>query len=277
MSWSGSQRGFLVVTFLQNNNSYTIAIRNFRREFGITSKKPVPSRNAVNRWVKKLKGEGTTLKQKPSGRPRSSRTPENIEKVRMAVQQSPMRSARKHALVLGIPRESVRRILRFNLKFHPYKMQLVQELQERDYDTRKRQSEEILKTVPENSILITSDEAHFHLNGFVNKQNFRYWSDQNPQNLIENPLHSKRVTVWCAVGKFGVWGPYFFEENGRCATVNSTRYSDMIEQFLKPKLLSLGNTEIWFQQDGATAHTACIKINANSQRNVSLTLDFHTR
>ena len=62
--------------------------------------------------------------------------------------------------------------------------------------------------------------------------------------------------MWCAVGKFGVWGPYFFEENGRCATVNSTRYSDMIEQFLKPKLLSLGNTEIWFQQDGATAHTA---------------------
>jgi hypothetical protein len=24
-----------------------------------------------------------------------------------------------------------------------------------------------------------SDEAHFHPDGFVNKQNFRYWSEEN--------------------------------------------------------------------------------------------------
>ena len=123
-----------------------------------------------------------------------------------------MRSARKHALVLRVSRESVRRILNFDLKFHPYKMMIVQELHERDYQTRKTCSEEILKNLSENSVLITSDEAHFHLSGYVNKQNFRYWSDQNPHNLMKKPLHSKRVTVWCAVGSFGVWGPYFLKK-----------------------------------------------------------------
>ena len=38
-------------------------------------------------------------------------------------------------------------------------------------------------------------EAHFHLSSFVNKQNFRYWSQSNPRELHERPLHSERVTV----------------------------------------------------------------------------------
>jgi hypothetical protein len=52
------------------------------------------------------------------------------------------------------------------------------------------------------------------LNSCVNKQNFRYWSETNPQQVHERPLHSARVTVWCAIAEFGVVGPYFFEEGG---------------------------------------------------------------
>ena len=33
--------------------------------------------------------------------------------------------------------------------------------------------------------IIFSAEAHFWLNGFVNKQNMRYWSDSNPHVLHE--------------------------------------------------------------------------------------------
>jgi hypothetical protein len=43
--------------------------------------------------------------------------------------------------------------------------------------------------------LITSDEAHFHLSGYVNKQNFRLWGKENPQVSHETPLHSVKVTM----------------------------------------------------------------------------------
>ena len=33
----------------------------------------------------------------------------------------------------------------------------------------------------ENNCSVLIDEAHFHLNGFVNKQNFKYWGMENPR------------------------------------------------------------------------------------------------
>ncbi|GFV73304.1 hypothetical protein TNCV_3562571 [Trichonephila clavipes] len=37
--------------------------------------------------------------------------------------------------------------------------------------------------------ILFSDEAHFWLNGYVNKQNCRIWSEANPQVYVETPLH----------------------------------------------------------------------------------------
>jgi hypothetical protein len=76
------------------------------------------------------------------------------------------------------------------------------------------------------------------------------------RQLHERPLHSQRVTVWCAVAGFGVTGPYFFEQVGETATVTSDRYVQMLYNFLELKLNERGNPAVWFQQDGATAHTA---------------------
>ena len=45
--------------------------------------------------------------------------------------------------------------------------------------------------------IIFSDEAHFDLGGYVNKQNCRIWGTENPHAYIEKPTHTKRVTVWC--------------------------------------------------------------------------------
>ena len=73
-------------------------------------------------------------------------------------------------------------------------------------------------------MLFFSDEAHFHLSGTVNKQNSRYWSESNPQELHQRAAHDPKVTVWCAVFNFGVLGPYFFEEDDVTVTVNSDRY-----------------------------------------------------
>ncbi|GFW80484.1 DUF4817 domain-containing protein [Trichonephila clavipes] len=76
-------------------------------------------------------------------------------------------------------------------------------------DTLTKSFPKVLQNIPPDSVLISSDEAHFHLSGTMNKQNFRYWAAENPQLLYQRSLHSPKVTVWCAVVEFGVWGPYF--------------------------------------------------------------------
>ncbi|GFX82205.1 hypothetical protein TNCV_33131 [Trichonephila clavipes] len=58
--------------------------------------------------------------------------------------------------------------------------------------------------------ILFSDEVHFWLNGYVNKQNCRIWSEANPQVYVETPLHPEKLTVWCALWAGGIIGPYFF-------------------------------------------------------------------
>ncbi|GFX07824.1 transposable element Tcb1 transposase [Trichonephila clavipes] len=79
----------------------------------------------------------------------------------------------------------------------------------------------------------TGDEAHFWLNGYVNQQNCRIWSDANPQVYVEAPLHPEKLTVWCALWAGGIIGPYFFKnDEGHNVTVNNDLYRATID-FLK--------------------------------------------
>ncbi|GFY36471.1 hypothetical protein TNCV_26741 [Trichonephila clavipes] len=52
--------------------------------------------------------------------------------------------------------------------------------------------------------ILFSDEAHFWLNGYVNKQNCRIWSEANRQVYVETPLHPEKLTVWCALWAGGI-------------------------------------------------------------------------
>ncbi|GFU60133.1 DUF4817 domain-containing protein [Trichonephila clavipes] len=105
--------------------------------------------------------------------------------------------------------------------------------------------------------ILFSDEAHFWLKGYVNKQNCRICSEANPQVYVETPLHSEKLTVWCALWAGGIIGPYFFKnDEGHNVTVNGDRYRAMITNFFIPELNNHDVQELWFQQDGATCHTA---------------------
>ncbi|GFU77946.1 uncharacterized protein TNCV_521461 [Trichonephila clavipes] len=98
--------------------------------------------------------------------------------------------------------------------------------------------------------ILFSDEAHFWLNGYVNKQNCRIWSEANPQVYVETPLHPEKLTDWCALCD-GIIGPYFFKnDEGHNVTVNGDRYRAMITNFFIPELNNHDVQELWFQQDG---------------------------
>ena len=116
-------------------------------------------------------------------------------------------------------RGTVHKILNKDINLHPYRMKIVQELSPVDYDKRMSFSRWLLEQVIRDQFfvddLITSDEAHFLLNCFVNRQNFRYWCDHNPEEIVRVPLHSTRVTVWCELSSSGIIDPYFFED-GEC-------------------------------------------------------------
>lgn len=258
--WTLDQRLYAYDSFVRNDESVTAVQRDFRRQFNIHRNASVPSRNTILRWVNNLRTSGSILKKKPPGPRRTASTPENIERVREAFVRSPRRSIQRHSAALAMSTSTVRRILHTDLHFHPYKIAVVQQLNEQDFPQRLQFCRQMLTIFEENEnlIFLMSDEAHFHLNGFVNKQNCRYWAERNPHQLHERPLHSPKVTVWCAVGKVGVIGPYFFEENDAAVTVTADRYIAMLNTFFIPELRNRGIDfqNVLFQQDGATAHTA---------------------
>ena len=71
------------------------------------------------------------------------------------------------------------------------------------------------------------------------------------------PTQPKRVTVWCGLWSRGIIGAFFFENKpGEAVTVNGDRYRTMLKEFLFTKIKEEDIDNIWFQQDGATCHTA---------------------
>lgn len=259
--WSGAQRAYAVKAYYKNNDSYVSAKRAFRNHFNIPRNVALPSAHAIKTWVANFEETGSTLKKR-TGHVKNIRTPENVDRVRTAMQGSPTRSARRHAISLAISERSVRRILHNDLHYHPYKIQVVHALNVGDHASRLAFCNRILDMMNDNAEFVNniwmSDEAHFHISGFVNKQNFRYWSRENPQRIHEKPLHSEKVTVWCAISSRAVLGPYFFEDqNERAVTVNTLRYINMLENFLQPQLdRTPAYQDMFFQQDGATCHTS---------------------
>ncbi|GFX27292.1 uncharacterized protein TNCV_3341041 [Trichonephila clavipes] len=85
--------------------------------------------------------------------------------------------------------------------------------------------------------MVSIDEAHFWLNGYVNKQNCRIWSEVNPQVYVETPLHPQKLTVWWALWAGGIIGPNFLKiDEGHNVTVNGNQYRAMIINFFIPEL-----------------------------------------
>ena len=90
--------------------------------------------------------------------------------------------------------------------------------------------------------IIFSNEAHFNLGGYVNKQYCRIWGTENPHSYIEKSTHPKRVTVWCEFWSRGIIGPFFFEnEQGEAITmaiVIGPCWTHFCSQKLKRRILA---------------------------------------
>jgi len=91
---TGAQRALAVRTFYKNGDSFVVAQREFRREFGIHHNCAVLSARAIKTWVRNFEKRGGSVK--------TVRTPENIAVVRETFERSPHRSARRHCVTRAV-------------------------------------------------------------------------------------------------------------------------------------------------------------------------------
>lgn len=252
------ERVIIVKTHYRNGESYAETVRRLRRIFGRNN---APTASTVLRLIKKFEETGSVATIKTPGRDRTVRTEQNIALVQDSVAVSPQKSLQRRSQQLGISTTSLQRILKKDLHMHPYKIQLTQYLKPTDHLKRRNFAEWILtKQEEDNNFakrIIFSDEAHFHLCGFVNRQNCRIWGQENPRVIQECQMHPLRTTVWCGLWAGGVIGPFFFEDfDGHAVTVNGERYREIVRNNLWPALGQVDTANMWFQQDGATSHTS---------------------
>ena len=84
--WTGAQSAFAVNAFYKNIDSFVIAQRVFRIEFGIHRNHAVPSAHAIKTWVRNFEAIGSTLKKK-GGSVKTVRTPKNVAVVIEAIER----------------------------------------------------------------------------------------------------------------------------------------------------------------------------------------------
>jgi hypothetical protein len=168
------------------------------------------------------------------------------------VSEKPDLSIREAAQVADISRELARMVLKEDLKLKPYKLPHYHELKPGD-PTKRLNFSLWFRSLPQGTAmrLICSDEAYFCLTEPVNKQNNRLWLSTRPTEGIEQPLYDQKVLVWCAMSSKRIYGPYFFE-----GTVNQHSYHRMLIDFFWPKVVREDYKKYYFQQDGASSHTA---------------------
>lgn len=256
--YTPQQRLQIIKIYYQNSCSVTDTLRKLRPIFGRHHR---PNKTTIQRLVQKFESTFSLQNVAVPVRQRNARSEENIAAVRESVANDANVSIPRRSQELQISQTTLWRILREDLSLRAYKIALTQELKPGDHRMRRTFSDwalQQLRVDPEfYKKIISSDEAHFSLNGFVNKQNCRIWSDANPQVIHERTLNPEKLTVWCAFHAGGIIGPYFFfNGDGRTVTVNGERYRTMLTDFFWPQINGMDLGNMWFQQDGATCHTA---------------------
>lgn len=169
-------------------HSVVEAQRKVRAMYGKHADAPVGS--TIRHWMDKFIETGSVCDEKKT-RTKTMRTEGNAERVREHFGNDPHASTRRASLALDMSRSTVHNILK-NLKFHPYKVHIVQKLHEEDLANRTSFAEQELARMREDIThlvrIVFSDEAHFHLNGAVNRQIHRYWSTANPHWVTRGGL-----------------------------------------------------------------------------------------
>ena len=254
------QRVWVCLEYARVNNAEEV-VRRWRINWGDV---PAPSTRTVLKTCRKFLAEGTchNVNKRRSGRTRTARTAENIKLVRQSLTQNGQRSSQRNGL--GLSRRTFQRIIKFDLKFHPYV--LIQRQKLRDGDPAQRlafcnQFINMAEQKPAGFLdhLIVSDEAVFSLNSEINTRNVRKYAAHGdghpPDHYVEFLQGADQVMVWVGLTRTGiVLGPHFVQ--GHLDTreyLRIIRYNVIQKDF---RTHNIDRSVMWWQQDGAPSHTS---------------------
>lgn len=250
MVLSIEERIFLVEYVFRANGEYTDDVKKmFSERFPETD---LPHRNTVRNLINKFRMHGSIEDAPRSGRP-TVLSEQTLNVISQSMTHSPNKSMRRLSQEVGVSLGTAHATVRKTIGLYPYRITCQHELKETDHDKRLQYCLWFKENIGEPGVLdrtFFSDEAWFHLSGYVSSQNSRVWASENPHEFVEKPLHSLKVGVWCAMSRRRIIGPIFFTQ-----TITAERYRNEI---IMPFLAELTDDEKngYFQQDGATAHTA---------------------
>lgn len=167
-------------------------------------------------------------------------------------------SVREIAEGLGSNRETVRRILKKH-NYRSLKYNLHQHLYEGDSIRRIVFCEWLInKFQRDNNFafnILFSDESRFTNNAMFNRQNVRYWSQQN-QRLVRQGRFQERfgINVWAGIYGTRIIGPIFFQ-----GTLTGQRYLEFLQNQIWQEIQEIPLAQyrlLYFQQDGAPPHNS---------------------
>ena len=202
--WTAQTLSLALSLFFQCNSSYK-AFESKWKEANSYQHTPIPSRKYMSRLVIRFRKTGSIHKVKPPGRPKSVRVETNIYAVAQHLVEKPTDSVKNCKDELDISRTSIRRILRQDLKYKPYRPRIVHMLKPVDYNRRFWFCDRMLKLLDQNIELLNNflfmDEVYVKLNGHMCTRNLVFWDNVNPNMIVERTLngHGIMFLVCCSV------------------------------------------------------------------------------
>lgn len=259
MSRSVEHKVEAIVIFGEAQRNYHEAVRIFNDRY---PDRPI-SRTYLRELLRKFQATGSVHSMKRSA---PSQIPEDQHIDILAdIVANPTQPTSQVAKAADVSASTVQRLLKKH-QFHPYKMQILHQLIDDDPDRRIEYCEIMTERIVQNpnylKTICFSDECTFFLNGIVNKQNVRYWCDENPHVFREGHTQfPEKLNVWAGILGNHIVGPLFLEE-----TLTGQLYLDLLENFIHPLIIDIvenneeefGDADITFQQDGAPPHYSLI-------------------
>jgi hypothetical protein len=216
------------VLWLESTQSVSTVQRRYQAQYGKTP----PSRACIYAWYKKFSDTGCLC---PKSRP-DSVSEETAERVKSAFAASPDMSTRRASRELGVPPATIHKIMRSNTHKEPrIRRYHYQVGPPSDEDAIKRLL--FIKEVPPpidawlNNVVF-SGEMNFFLSGEVSRKDlYIFGSDKSKTVSEEQEPDSNKLTVFCAMSKNKVYGPFFMSDDAQ-----EIFYQRLFEESLVPQL-----------------------------------------